>query len=455
MYLARKFVCILAVLSRRVPFCDLLWKAKSKESDPSLTPLFVTQHLESGAEIENIQQLARVSLFNETHESYSGYITVNGTQNSHLFFWFFKSVQESTERPVVLWLQGGPGDSFMTTLFGGNGPYRLTNEGYQLADSAWTDSYNMLYIDNPVGTGYSFTSQYKYYSKTLNEAAENLYSALQQFFCIFPEFAKNEFYLAGESYAGKYIPALTAIIHTRNNENNTCTKINLKGLFIGCGFIDPVNQFYYADNLYEFGIVNENKRDKIKSLETAVRDNIKKGNYYLADAILVSLAATILGIGYWPPIDILNPQIDATEYKRIMEFAGQKEVRKELHVGKQEFLSKKMVVWNFKKDFLKSASEHLLESLKHYRVLLYSGQFDMLIPPMQIDKVVDALNWTGLNDFQKSDRNSWYIGDELAGYKRASGNLIVVEVRKANHFILRSQPKWIFELFTSFVNNTV
>lgn len=71
-----------------------------------------------------------------------------------------------------------------------------------LRDVPWNRDFNMLYIDNPVGTGFSFTGSDAGYVTSEEEVGRDLFEALQQFFTVFKEFAKNEFYVAGESYAG-------------------------------------------------------------------------------------------------------------------------------------------------------------------------------------------------------------------------------------------------------------
>lgn len=61
----------------------------------------------------------------------------------------------------------------------------------------------MLYIDNPVGTGFSFTKSDEGYVTNEAEVGRDLFEALQQFFTLFSEYADNDFYITGESYAGE------------------------------------------------------------------------------------------------------------------------------------------------------------------------------------------------------------------------------------------------------------
>lgn len=67
----------------------------------------------------------------------------------------------------------------------------------------------------------------------MNTANDN-FDALLNFFQNYPEYSKNPFWIAGQSYAGKYIPDIAVRIDAYNNRENV-TKINFKGFMIGNG----------------------------------------------------------------------------------------------------------------------------------------------------------------------------------------------------------------------------
>ncbi|KAJ1100487.1 hypothetical protein NDU88_005572 [Pleurodeles waltl] len=172
-------------------------------------PLFLTPYLESG----RIQEARELSLVGQLPgynvKSYSGYLTVNKTYNSNLFFWFFPAQVEPENAPLLLWLQGGPGGTSMFGLFVEHGPY-VVNKNLTLCARKypWTSHYSLIYIDNPVGTGFSFTDDSQGFAKDQVDVGRDLYSALTQFLQIFPEYQKNDFYATGE-------------VNTTNFENAT------------------------------------------------------------------------------------------------------------------------------------------------------------------------------------------------------------------------------------------
>ena len=54
---------------------------------------------------------------------------------------------------------------------------------------SWNRNMSMLYIDNPVGAGFSFTDDLMGYPNFVNESTRDLYEALQQFFTLLPEYS--------------------------------------------------------------------------------------------------------------------------------------------------------------------------------------------------------------------------------------------------------------------------
>uniref|UniRef100_A0A8C1PFB0 Carboxypeptidase n=1 Tax=Cyprinus carpio TaxID=7962 RepID=A0A8C1PFB0_CYPCA len=131
---------------------------------------------------------------------YSGYLSV--ADNKHLHYWFVESQKDPAGSPVVLWLNGGPGCSSLDGLLTEHGPFLVRNQSASLF--------------NPTDVS------------QLTSVATNNYLALKEFFRLFPEFSKNEFFLTGESYGGIYIPTLAEIVMEDSS-------INLQGIAVGNG----------------------------------------------------------------------------------------------------------------------------------------------------------------------------------------------------------------------------
>ena len=90
----------------------------------------------------------------------AGFLTTDEATAKHMFYWFFEAQSGDPDAPLVVWLQGGPGGSSMFGLFSEMGPYALTAQLEPVRrNTTWNRDYAMLFIDNPVGAGFSFTEQ--------------------------------------------------------------------------------------------------------------------------------------------------------------------------------------------------------------------------------------------------------------------------------------------------------
>ncbi|ORY66577.1 Alpha/Beta hydrolase protein [Pseudomassariella vexata] len=144
---------------------------------------------------------------------------VNVSDEKKLFFWFFESRDKPTEDPIVVWLNGGPGGSSLMGLFTEIGPC-LTNEGNNDTfrnEHSWTNFANMLFIDQPAGVGFSSINNGTAGGpNTIKEAVVDFDKFLSVFFTeVFPQFSHLSFHVAGESFAGTYLPAFVSYISRR------------------------------------------------------------------------------------------------------------------------------------------------------------------------------------------------------------------------------------------------
>lgn len=97
---------------------------------------------------------------------------------------------------------------------------------------SWHNVSNLLFLESPAGVGFSYNTDSSFQYSDGQTAGDNL-QAVQDFFRKFPEYTRNGFWLAGESYAGKYIPDLAVLIDQYNLI--AATKINFKGMLVGNG----------------------------------------------------------------------------------------------------------------------------------------------------------------------------------------------------------------------------
>ncbi|OEL13409.1 Serine carboxypeptidase-like 27 [Dichanthelium oligosanthes] len=184
---------------------------------------------------------------NVDFSQYSGYVTVNPARGRALFYWLVEAVPAAGPiAPLVLWLNGGPGCS--SVGYGASeevGPFRIRPDGQTLYlnRNSWNKAANLLFLESPAGVGFSYSnSSLDLYTAGDAKTALDSYTFLVNWLERFPQYKYREFYIAGESYAGHYVPQLAQIIYEKNKGIQNPT-INLKGFMVGNAVTDDYHDY--------------------------------------------------------------------------------------------------------------------------------------------------------------------------------------------------------------------
>ncbi|CAH1988622.1 unnamed protein product [Acanthoscelides obtectus] len=410
-------------------------------------PLILTPLLEKG-KVKEARAAANVSLDGVAKDvtSYAGYFTVNKHYNSNLFFWFFPSTGDYENDPVLVWLQGGPAASSMQGLLLEHGPFAVNeNTLLEMRERCWTKNHSVIYIDSPVGAGFSFTENENGYAREQTQVGRELYKALQQFFQLFPELRKNDFYVIGESYGGKFGPALAYAIHKNNPDAEE--KINLKGIALGNGYIDPELQSGYAEYVYQLGLVDQSTADIIKQYEMKANEFIHNKDFNQS----VKMWAAALNVIRESGVNLFNYLKEGVGIDESLMniFLNKPDTRRRIHAGNTTFGSQKAKNY-LEEDIPKTVAPWFVEVANHYRVLLYSGQVDIQVAYPLTLNFLKHVEFRGIEEYRKAQRKIWYVGEELAGYSKSGGNFTEVLVRGAGHMVPVDQPKWAADLIYRF-----
>ena len=438
--------------------------AEARDTADPGEPLFLTPLIEAG-ELQQARELSRVvglpgAGANVT--SHAGFLTVNKELNSNLFFWFFESQEvPPAEAPVVLWLDGGPGASSMFGLFVETGPFNADADLNLVARNlSWTNTNNMLYIDSPTGTGFSFTDDEAGYATNQDDVARDLYSALTQFFAAFEMFQDNAFYVTGESYGGKYVPAISYKLHVENPTAEL--KVNLKGMAIEAGLVDPINQMDYGEFLYNIGLIDASQREEFDTIATETIDLINQGDllsaFYRCDPALLGMQYPYPTLfmnttGFFNVFNYLfpvNPNIpDSSAVSAFLELPAS---RASIHVGDVPFVGQSMVVAQHLFGDIMNTTKPMVAALLDagYKVMIHSGQVDVIVAYPQVERWVTSMEWHGAEEYRDAERIIWREQGEIAGYVRHVDNLQQVMVRNAGHDVPVDQSAWAYSLITKF-----
>mmetsp|Transcript_53455 Transcript_53455/g.106383 ORF Transcript_53455/g.106383 Transcript_53455/m.106383 type:complete len:480 (-) Transcript_53455:181-1620(-) len=187
-------------------------------------------------EIHNLPGVPNVSW-----RTFSGYIDVSAPGENQgdrqMFYWFVESQRHPEKDPLLLWTNGGPGCSGLGGFLSEQGPFRVATGGkaLELNDNSWSKLANMVFIEQPVGVGFSKASVKIEYGDA--QAAADNHRFIVGFFKRYPQYQQQDFYITSESYGGHYMPTLAKKIKDSGDVPQ------FRGVFLG----NPLTYMMYRN----------------------------------------------------------------------------------------------------------------------------------------------------------------------------------------------------------------
>ncbi|KAJ8655583.1 hypothetical protein O0I10_008671 [Lichtheimia ornata] len=415
-----------------------------------------------------------------TVKQISGYLDIE--DDKHYFFWFFESRNNPKEDPLILWLNGGPGCTSLEGLFTELGPCFINKEGDGTVynEHSWNNNASIIFLDQPTNVGYSYGKDGKPYS---SEAAKDVYAFLQLFFKEFHDYAALDFHVAGESYAGHYIPAIGGEIN-RNNKKSTSDDdkedgsrrmaIKLKSLLVGNGQTDPLTQYKYfskyaCENPYG-PVLNQSICNDMDNKYPGCAALIQKC-YSSKDPSSCNAATDTCNSDMWDPFfktgknpyDIRKDCVDDSCLgldAGLEKYLNRKDVM--LAVGAQV---DKVVMCNDDINLrFTSTGDWMLPYVNEIpqlledgiRVLIYAGDADFVCNYMGNKAWVIKLPWSGHNEFASAKDTAWFssTANEQGGELRRTkdGRLAFLRVFNAGHMVPKDQGGYALDMVNSWLH---
>ncbi|KAI9668519.1 MAG: hypothetical protein M1829_005336 [Trizodia sp. TS-e1964] len=399
-------------------------------------------------------------------KQYSGYLD-DEEEDKHLFYWFFESRNDPKNDPVVLWLNGGPGCSSLTGLFLELGPssldkkIKLVNNPY-----SWNANASVIFLDQPVNVGFSYSSGSV--SNTV-AAGKDVYALLTLFFKQFPEYAKQDFHIAGESYAGHYIPVFTAEILKHKNTN-----INLKSILIGNGLTDGLTQYEYYKPMAcgEGGWPAVVDEEGCQSMANALPRCLQLIDAcYKSESVWSCVPASIYcNNGQMGPYqrtgqnvyDVRSKCEDSGNlcYKElawITEYLNRDDVQKELGVEVSNYDSCNFDInrnFLFAGDWMQPFHRLIPGILEKIPILIYAGDADFICNWLGNQAWTEALEWPGKSAFNKAHLHKLRLGGDgdSIGQVKTSGNFTFMRIHAAGHMVPLNQPEASLDMLNRYIN---
>ena len=387
---------------------------------------------------------------------YSGFVEVDNETDSNLFYWFYRDEDLSTKSPLVLWVNGGPGASSQLGNLVENGPLKLVKDKNgkikvnSLEKQAWTAVANVLFLDQPVGVGYSYGDLN---ITDIEQVKEHAIKFIQGFYVKHPEMKDRDFFITGESYGGRYEPAFASAIIDYNLNAADKDKIPLKGVLIGNGFVDTLTQrLAIRHPSLALGSIQFDSIPELDTLERRCQDaNSKKASN--AAEVWVDIAKFVTTVdGGIDMYDARYPETNVTEQEAdLVKYLNMEYVVKSLHwessTKEIKYSSQNDTVYaNFMPDALNVYIEDHKKILdNNITLLLFVGQFDKKDGPYGVQEWMKKLDWEGIDEFHASSRNVYYYASDDGGEVRLGGNfkhhknLHLMMIYAAGHLVPTTQ----------------
>ncbi|XP_065853531.1 serine carboxypeptidase-like 45 [Euphorbia lathyris] len=423
---------------------------------------------------------------------YGGYITIDEYQNRALFYYFVEAETEAASKPLVLWLNGGPGCSSLGAgAFSEHGPFRPSGgANLTVNEYSWNKEANMLYLESPAGVGFSYSANESFYD-LVNDTitAQDNVVFLEKWFLKFPEYQNRSFFITGESYAGHYVPQLAQLIIESG------LQFNLKGIAIGNPLVEfnsDINsqgEYYWTHGLISdecYGLVNSvcnmsqlwresfitgSLSDGCKLVNSEISAEIpyEIDNYDVTADVCLSddSSTTAQKHPLRARFKILSSSrsrfeggenIDVCVQEKTGTYLNMKQVQAALHakligISHWSFCSQ---VMNYDERNLEMPTIDVVGSIvsSGIRVLVYSGDQDSVIPFISTRTLVDGLaNKLKMNT--TSTYKAWLQDKQVGGWTQVYGDILTyATIRGASHMAPFSSPSRSLTLFTAFLAGT-
>ncbi|CAN0879854.1 Serine carboxypeptidase-like 51 [Linum grandiflorum] len=207
-----------------------------------------------------------------------GYVEVR--PKAHLFWWLYKSPNRvedlSSPWPTILWLQGGPGGSGVG--FGNFLELGPLDGDLQPRNFTWLRKADLLFVDSPVGTGFSYVEDESLAVKTDDESATDLTTLLKALYNDNDALQKSPLYIFAESYGGKFAVTLgvTAVKAIEAGE----LRLRLGGVALGDSWISPEHfTSSWGPLLKQVSRISNNGLSKSNSVALKIKQQLAEGQY--------------------------------------------------------------------------------------------------------------------------------------------------------------------------------
>uniref|UniRef100_A0A0E0F672 Serine carboxypeptidase-like 45 n=1 Tax=Oryza meridionalis TaxID=40149 RepID=A0A0E0F672_9ORYZ len=377
---------------------------------------------------------------------YAGYVGVDDKGQRALFYYFVEAELDPATKPLVLWLNGGPGCSSLGVgAFSENGPFRPSGQVLVKNEYSWNKEANVIYLETPAGVGYSYSADAAYYQGV------------------------------DDKMTGHYIPQLAEVMVEFNKKNKI---FNLKGIALGNPVLEFTTDFNSrAEYFWSHGLISDSTYriftsvcnysryvteyygGSLTPLCARVMNQVTRETSRFVDKYDVTLDVCLSSVlsqsKILTPHQQVGQRIDVCVEDETVNYLNRKDVQEALHakligvknwavcssVLEYELLNLQIPTINIVGSLVKSG----------IRVLVYSGDQDSVIPLTGSRTLVQNLA-RDLGLKTSVPYRVWFEGQQVGGWTQVYGDMLsFATIRGASHEAPFSQPERSLVLFRAFL----
>ncbi|CAD6204657.1 unnamed protein product [Miscanthus lutarioriparius] len=408
----------------------------------------------------------------------TGYVEVDEEHGARLFYYFIESERNPASDPLILWITGGPGCSALSGLLFEIGPLKFDVAGYTEGfprlvyfEDSWTKVSNVIFLDAPVGTGFSYSVEEAGLNVSLTESGRQHHVFLRKWLAEHPEFASNPLYIGGDSYSGYTVPVAAMDIAASPPDPE---KPNLVGYLVGNAGTD--NRYDTGGKvpfMHGMGLISD-------ELYEAAKLGCGGDFYKTPDPTNAACASAMLAINLVTfavnPVHILEPFCGAAVrvgsifqsyggdggrrsmlvrddvahpgffakqrlslpvecrdngYRLSYIWADDPEVREALgiHEGSIGSWSRCTMLTHFRHDLDTVIPYHVNLTKAGYRALVYNGDHDLDMTYVGTQEWIRTIGYPIVSDWRP-----WFANRQVAGFTRTyAHNLTFATVKGGGH----------------------
>nr|KAJ0186249.1 hypothetical protein LSAT_V11C900501050 [Lactuca sativa] len=393
-----------------------------------------------------------------------GYVEVR--PGAHMFWWLYKSPnkpkQPTKPWPTILWLHGIPDESAAGNgNFGAIGPLDVDLKS---RNSTWLQKADLLFVDSPVGTGYSYVEDGSLFVNTDLEAATDVITLLKEIYNGNKTIESRSLYIFAESYGGKSaVPTALAILQAiKNGELN----LQLEGVALGDSWISAEDYVLsWGPLLKDVSRIDDVALNRSNSIALKIQQHIADGQYeeaayswfdlmkdiyessnnvdffnfmlddgYTDQTSLKTKASRILGKKSYDMVSEAN----ATDLYSVMNNQIRQKLKiipSDLEWGEQDVYAYFSMVYEYMRPRIAEVDELLLTGVN---VTVFNGQLDLVCATKGTEAWIKKLKWDGLSEYMNLNRTPLYCGEDKSttkGFYKSYQNFAFYWILGAGHYV--------------------